>query len=187
MEICFVRHGETDWNKQKRLQGITDIPLNETGVEQARVVANYLQNKKFEAVFTSPLSRAKQTAQVIADACNLPLTVLESFTERSFGKAEGMTAEEIRANFTVGQYPDEEPIDDFIERIEKGLEHVKTNLQYNKVLIVAHGAVINRLLSIYSNGEIGTGKTILHNTGLSYFQSTLDGWEITSYDQIEHL
>ena len=187
MQVCFVRHGETDWNKQKRLQGITDIPLNETGFEQAKIVASYLQDKQFEAVFTSPLSRAQQTAQVIAEVCNLPLTVLNHFTERSFGQAEGMTGEEIRANFTGGQYPDEEPIDDFIERIVNGLERVKTNSQYKKVLIVAHGAVINRLLSIYSNGKIGTGKTILHNTGLSYFKSTLDGWEVECYNETEHL
>lgn len=67
MEICLVRHGETDWNKVGKIQGHTDIELNENGIRQAYACAEYLNNAPFELIITSPLKRAKQTAEIIAE------------------------------------------------------------------------------------------------------------------------
>jgi broad specificity phosphatase PhoE len=64
MEICIIRHGETDWNKEKRLQGRENIPLNEEGINQIKNTIEYLKKYKWDIIITSPLSRAKQSAEL---------------------------------------------------------------------------------------------------------------------------
>ena len=73
MKIYLIRHGETDWNLEQRLQGATDIPLNENGLELARETAKGLQDVPFDVVYTSPLTRARQTAEIIRGHRNIPL------------------------------------------------------------------------------------------------------------------
>lgn len=92
--ICFIRHGQTDWNKQGRLQGKTDIPLNDTGRKQAEACGKFLNAADYDVLICSPLQRAKETAQIINLHLILPLIEMDDFKERSFGDAEGMTMEE---------------------------------------------------------------------------------------------
>ena len=71
-ELYLVRHGETDWNRQHRIQGLTDIPLNETGRAQARATGRLLSRRSFDGIYASPLDRAMETARIIADELGLP-------------------------------------------------------------------------------------------------------------------
>lgn len=186
MEICLVRHGETDWNKEGRIQGHTDIPLNETGKTQALSCANYLQAKDYQLIITSPLLRARQTAHIIAEKTNLPILEMHEFKERFYGDAEGMTAEERKFHFPDGNYTKQESRESLTKRVLCGLQRLQQQ-QVQKIILVAHGAVINAILAALSNNEIGSGKTILANACLTDIHYTNEKWTIQKYNQIQHL
>mgnify|MGYP000626705443 CR=1 FL=1 len=91
MLLYLVRHGETDWNLERRIQGSTDIPLNNTGREQARVTGRLLSSRHWDAIYSSPLSRARETAEIIASEVGLPgPTPVDALVERAYGEAEGL-------------------------------------------------------------------------------------------------
>ena len=95
-ELYLVRHGETDWNRQRRIQGLTDIPLNDAGREQARETGSVLGRRPFDGIFSSPLGRALETARIIAGEVGLPEPgVIDALAERNYGEAEGMGFDEI--------------------------------------------------------------------------------------------
>jgi probable phosphoglycerate mutase len=96
ISIIAVRHGETDWNRVRRLQGHTDIALNARGIEQAARLAAALANERMAAIVTSDLARARATAEPVATALGLPLTIDARLRERNYGVLEGMTYDEIR-------------------------------------------------------------------------------------------
>ena len=93
--ITFIRHGQTLWNQLRKYQGHSDIPLNSTGIQQARRVAERLSKETLHAVYSSDLSRAVQTAQAIAQKHELSVQTLGGFREMDFGLWEGLTYEEI--------------------------------------------------------------------------------------------
>src|SRR5215470_3879550 len=99
--ILLARHGETDWNVQQRWQGHTDTPLNDTGREQARALAGKLADERIDAVFSSDLIRAHETARLVAEPRGLGVTALRDLRERHFGSVEGLTTDEVFA-----RYPD---------------------------------------------------------------------------------
>lgn len=101
MKLLLIRHGETDWNIEKRIQGSTDIPLNENGHTQAITLANTLSLRPvpISALYTSPLTRAAQTAQVIADRLSLPCQKITDLREIEFGLWEGLRWDEVKARF----------------------------------------------------------------------------------------
>ncbi|WP_420848057.1 histidine phosphatase family protein, partial [Neobacillus citreus] len=120
-KICIVRHGETEWNAIGRLQGRSDIPLNAKGIKQAEESGEYLKNSQWDVIITSPLQRAKKTAEIIKTYINVPLVVMDDFKEKSFGDAEGMTIEEIRTAFPDRNYTNQESADALIKRLIGGL------------------------------------------------------------------
>ena len=187
MKICLVRHGETDWNKIGKLQGHTDIELNKNGILQANACADYLSNTPFDLIITSPLKRAKQTAEIIAEKKCLPLIEMQQFIERNYGDAEGMTEEVRLKKFPDLQYTNQESKEDLRTRVMSGLNQIqKEHKEYN-IILVAHGAVINSILAILSNNEIGSGKTKLANACLSTIFYEQGIWKINNYNQVEHL
>lgn len=92
--IYLVRHGETNWNAEKRMQGQTDIPLNDKGEQQATLCGAALKPEDYDVVISSQLQRAKRTAEIINQYLGLPFEVMEDFAERHFGDAEGLTFDE---------------------------------------------------------------------------------------------
>src|SRR5512143_229699 len=97
--ICIIRHGETDWNVERRIQGHTDIPLNETGRAQALAMAFNAAHQRFDASYSSDLSRARETAQALAQREGHEVKLLPQLRERHFGLFQGMTAAEAAARF----------------------------------------------------------------------------------------
>lgn len=89
MKIYFVRHGETDWNKERKIQGQVDIPLNEFGRHLARETAKGLRDVPFDVCFTSPLGRARETAQIILQGRDVPILEDKRILEMNFGVLEG--------------------------------------------------------------------------------------------------
>ena len=104
----MIRHGETDWNAIGKLQGRTDIPLNETGIQQAEECSEFLKTSQWDVIITSPLQRAKQTAEIINKNIKVPVIEMDDFMERDYGDAEGMAYEERIAKFPGNIYPNQE-------------------------------------------------------------------------------
>lgn len=185
--ICLVRHGETDWNALGKLQGRTDIQLNETGIIQAEECSEFLKSFKWDVIITSPLKRAKQTAEIINKNLNVPLIEMKEFLERDYGDAEGMVLEERISAFPDKSYPNQEDRLTLNNRIMTGIQEINQRYEENKILLIAHGAVINAILAVLSNGMIGSGKTKLINACISNIYFHQDRWSIKDFNQISHL
>ncbi|WP_100011665.1 histidine phosphatase family protein [Lentibacillus sediminis] len=185
--ICLIRHGETDWNATGRLQGKTDIPLNQTGIRQAEACAAFLDAADYDVLLASPLKRARRTAEIINNELQLPLVVMEDFKERSFGDGEGMTLEERRKKHPDKIFPNQEEIEDFTQRVIAGVNQITLDYPDKSVLLVAHGAVIKAILTHVSNGEIGHGKPKLLNACISNIHFKENKWNVKDYNRVEHL
>lgn len=140
-EFYFVRHGETDWNKQKILMGQTDIPLNATGISQAENVAKILNSYSLDKVYASPLLRAYATAQILTvNRQILPIELLNGLKERRF--PSGMLHDDLE-HITSDNLPDSaEKWNEFSNRVLTTLEYVLAKDHRYPPLIVAHGGVL---------------------------------------------
>jgi uncharacterized phosphatase len=181
LTVAWVRHGETDWNVEGRLQGRQDIPLNGRGRDQARSVGRYLAPLAFHLVFSSPLARARETAEIIAGIAGLqPPLLVEDLTERDYGQASGLTADERMALFGNGTAPGVESLGALRHRVRKVLSSLERQDSASRLIVVAHGGSINAMLSLVSQGELGTGKTQLNNGSVSITRCIDSTWEIQS-------
>lgn len=186
--ICLIRHGQTDWNKAGRIQGETDTVLNNTGKQQASGARDALEKSYWDLIVTSPLKRTKQTAEIINEKLQLPLIEMEAFKERGYGDAEGLTKEEREAKFPdMRTYPNQESREAVTARVTQGIEEILAAYPNKKILLVSHGGAINAILANVSGGEIGTGKTKLHNACLSNIGHDGEMWTVKDYNQVEHL
>jgi broad specificity phosphatase PhoE len=159
--LTLVRHGETDWNRDRRIQGSTDIPLNDTGRAQARTAAGTLSG---EIIVSSDLSRARETAQIIAAQLGLPEPrAYRELRERSYGEAEGVEAAEfIRrwGEWHSAEIPGAEPWPHLRSRALRALARVVQDARRTtapaaaSVIVVTHGALIRELLRHATGGEL---------------------------------
>ncbi len=165
MKIYLIRHGQTDWNLQGRFQGREDIPLNKTGIEQAKECGRALAGESFKAVVTSPLSRARETAEIIAEIVSAGQVMIEQeITERDFSKVSGMTPIEREAFYASGEKDDKEPWERLCKRMIMAMKKYGDKFRDSNIIMVSHGASINSVLSVLSEGKTGTGRIILKNT-----------------------
>lgn len=185
--ITFVRHGETEWNALGKIQGQTDIPLNEQGIKQALECGQELKKNSWDHLITSPMKRAKQTAELINQELGLELIEMGQFKEKYFGEVEGMEKDERFKKFPDRNYPNQEPTLDLHNRIMDGLEAIHGHFQNKKVVVVAHGGVINAILSVLSNHKVGSGITDLTNGGITTIHFKNGKWDIKQINQIQHL
>ncbi|WP_405219554.1 histidine phosphatase family protein [Agrococcus sp. Ld7] len=142
MEIALVRHGQTDYNRDSRLQGSSDIALNATGLEQARTAARLLADDRWNAVVSSPLQRAAVTADIIAEALGVEVVGrYAGLVERAYGAAEGLTKEQAIERF--GQtWPGQETFEDLQRRAVAAIEDITDAHPVAGLVIVAHGTLI---------------------------------------------
>ena len=144
MSLYFVRHGQTDWNAQAKIQGRSDIELNEEGIKQAYQTAALFQNIKIDKIYCSPLKRAKQTAEIINEVCKAEVVVEKELQERCFGEYEGVNVRSLNIylwSFDTPLCDGAESMDDFFLRVQKVVEKVKNEACEKNVLFVAHGGV----------------------------------------------
>lgn len=186
-KLCLVRHGETDWNSLGKLQGRQDIPLNEIGVLQAIECREFLKSTNWDVIISSPLKRAKETAEIINNELKIPIIEMVEFIERDYGDAEGMTVTERFTAFPNRNYTNQEDRETLTKRVMAGIQKINQLYQGKRVLLVAHGGVINTILAQFSNGEIGSGKTKLINACISNIEFIDEEWKIKNYNQIGHL
>ncbi len=147
MKIYYVRHGQTDWNLARKMQGGgTEKELNSTGIEQANETKRELENIQYDIVICSPMYRAIQTAQIINKDKNIQMITDERIRERKLGELEGHEiTDEMESkiwNYDLNyQIPGGESVQDFEKRIMNFIEEIKEKYQDKTVLIVAHGGV----------------------------------------------
>ncbi len=186
--VCLVRHGETDWNREGRLQGREDVDLNVRGREQARLTAVFLGIDTWDVIISSPLSRALETAQIIADHLGIPhVHSMEEFVERDYGLAAGLIPREREERYPDGQWPGLESRESVSARCIAGLQSVVERYQGLRIVVVSHGSAINAILAALSGGQIGTGKTVLGNACVSTLHFTDGCWQIRLYNSVSHL
>ena len=154
--IVLVRHGETDWNREHRFQGQSDVPLNETGREQARLLAGSLDGERFTAVYTSPLLRARETADIVAGPRGLRVEPDDSLLEIDVGSWSGLTVAEVEERFAEGYrlwrewrtgWEDGETYDELGARVVAGLQRMASRHAGETVLAVTHGGPIRSALA----------------------------------------
>jgi len=159
--ILLARHGETDWNLQRRVQGHSDTPLNETGRAQAVALAETLAGAELDAIYASDLGRARETAQVVAERFALPVRVLPELRERNFGTWEGLTDTEILERFPEaksGSWGDAETKEEMAARVIGALRRIAEAHPGGRVLVVTHGGPVRSLLvesGLDGRGPIG--------------------------------
>ncbi len=186
--ICLVRHGETDWNAQGKYQGSTDVPLNAEGRRQAALLAEAMRGEAWDAIVSSPLQRAMATARAIAPGVGLADIAQDpDLMERAYGDAEGLTLVEREAKWPEGEWPGLEDWEDVATRAMSAIQRAAEAHPGQRVLVVCHGGVINAILAVISDGEIGTGKTTIINTSRTMLDHDGTTWEIVSVNHIEHL
>lgn len=169
MAILFIRHGQTDWNVQKKVQGKADIELNENGIEQAKSTSEKLKNEKIDIIISSPLKRAKKTAEIINQTLKCPIIYEDGIAERDFGEFEGKK----RIDFDFEgfwsykknlKYDRAENIRDFFDRIYTTLDEIVEKYEGKNILIVSHGGV-SIPIRCYFNG-IPDQETLISPSGL---------------------
>lgn len=154
MLLALIRHGQTDWNLAGRMQGRSDIPLNDVGREQALVAASDLATEQWDVVVSSPLVRARETAEILAATIGLPLGgAYEELVEQDFGAAEGTLVSELATRWPARDFADKEPDHEVGPRGIRALDRITADHGPARVLAVAHGTLIRHTLASISGHE----------------------------------
>jgi broad specificity phosphatase PhoE len=160
----LVRHGETDWNATERCQGALDIPMNETGLRQARLAGEALRHVSFDAAYTSTLSRAQLTAAAVVEGSALEATPVAAFAELSYGAWHGLRPDEWphetgarwRADPWAIEFPDGESLVQLRARVIPEFTRIAKEHEGGTVLIASHGHV-NRIIMLHALGADPNG------------------------------
>lgn len=201
MKLYLIRHGQTDWNVAGKIQGSTDIPLNETGKRQAACLAKGMEKRPVSRVFTSTLSRAYETARAIGDSQNVPVYGLFELQEVNYGYWEGLTMEEIEQRYPkeLQQWylspvevapPGGETQTQVYERCKAAINRILEQGD-GDVAVVSHGATVVFLLEYMLDG---TGRDeeddiIVGNASISTveYDRDLKRFVLTELNDQEHL
>lgn len=180
-EFVLVRHGETDWNAAQRIQGSTDIPLNDLGRTQAKQAADGLRDIAWDVILSSPLQRAYQTAVIITRELGLDESVIVTnpeLRERSYGLAEGLTITERLAQFPDDIWPEAETKEDMDVRVGAVLHELALTHAGKRMLVVAHGGWIRAALRIASSFDKKISDTHIANASRTQVYHNGEHWSV---------
>lgn len=178
MVISLVRHGQTAWNLDRRMQGRTDVPLDAIGREQARAAVRDLGGVAWATIVSSPLVRARETAEIIATGLGMELgDTHDEFMEQSFGEAEGLAVDDARAQWPARDYPGGETVAEVGARGLLGLERIAERHPDGDVIIVAHGNLIRATLAAAS-ARAFDDIAILPNCSSSQLEFSAGSWRL---------
>lgn len=198
--FCLLRHGETDWNVEGRLQGQLDIPLNGRGRAQAAAAARRLAAFSFSRILSSDLSRAHETAAAAGDVLGLPVEMTPSLRERLFGDFQGLTHVEAQAlspqayaSFKARE-PDAplpgggESFSAFFARTRATFEALARSGADETLLIVAHGGVLDMARRFATGLDLRAPRDYaLPNAALNWIEADADGWRVLGWGDVAHL
>jgi probable phosphoglycerate mutase len=197
--LVVVRHGETAWNRDTRIQGHTDVPLNERGLWQARQAAKALKDEGLSAIYSSDLQRAALTAQAIAQVCQVPLHYSDQLRERHFGHLEGLTHDEIST-----QWPEDaqrwrgrdpaygpaggETLTLFYERCLSALNRLASLHPGESVAVVAHGGVLDCFYRAATHVGLEAPRSWqIANASINRLLHTPEGLSLVGWADVAHL
>lgn len=207
-DLLIIRHGETDWNALQRLQGWSDISLNETGKNQAEHLRNYLQNNylqklyethglKLSRIYTSDLKRAVQTATPLAQELSLEIQIDIDLRERNYGKLEGQNWREAFNHFDTVQHatPKDfaeelavEPLDVFSKRIQGALHGITQRYPGELVVIISHGGALDMMWRYFKGLDNTAQREVLQrNTTINHVRFKDGAWELIDWGHGAHL
>ena len=197
--LIVVRHGETSWNREKRMQGTTDTVLSDVGRAQAQALGRRLANYGFAALYSSDLSRARDTARAIAEHTGRQLVVEPRLQERRFGIFEGLTAAEIMSRYPVEhacfasrdpeyEVPGGESARAFTQRCLGCLSEIGARHHAEEVVVVTHGLVLDALYRAAHGLEHGAPRPVpLINASVNLFGYTASAWRLMQWGDVSHL
>lgn len=179
----LFRHGQTDWNINFLLQGVTDIPMNQTGIDQVKLAAQAIRREDWDLILTSPLGRARQTAEIIYDQVGFDEVLEENLLiERSFGEAEGLSHEQWREKYSnLDEIPGGESRTQLALRSQTLLDNVSEQFSGKRILAVSHGALIRTLIAIASNDQLPRDGERLGNASLNVVGHEDSSWRVVNY------
>ena len=180
--VYLVRHGETDWNRTHRIQGSSDIPLNDTGRAQAARTAALLARRQWDAIYSSPLSRAFETATIIGSAVGLAhLEKVSELAERQYGVAEGLTDRELVQRYPGSSaVPGRESRAEVAARVMPALLRIAATGSDRRVIVTTHGGVIRTVL-LALNAPVERGIPIT-NGSVHSFRRIGESLELVEFD-----
>lgn len=200
MRLCLVRHGETAWNAEQRMQGWTDIPLNAQGERQARALAAALRGQAFDAIVASPLQRALHTAQAVAAGRTTNAVEQDArLRERHHGDLQGLTRGEIaavapaihealQARRPGYQPPGGESVEAFAARVHAAMQALRHRFHSGTVLAVAHGGVLDIAYRLATDADLHSPRQhALPNAAINWLRATPAGWAVEAWGQDDHL
>jgi probable phosphoglycerate mutase len=197
--LIVIRHGETPWNREKRMQGTTDTQLSEVGLAQAQALGRRLAGRGFAALYTSDLARARDTARAIAEHTGRDFVTDSRLQERRFGIFEGLTAGEIEERFPeqharfVSRDPDYEvPGGEcarrFSERCLGCLSEIAGRHRGEEIVVVTHGLVLDSLYRAAQGLGLGERRPVpLINASLNFFDHGAGRWHLVLWGDVTHL
>lgn len=199
MRLCLIRHGETAWNAEQRMQGHQDLPLNAHGLAQAEQTARQFVGLHADALYSSDLQRAWQTAQPIANVLKLPITPLAGLRERNYGRCEGMVRKEI-----AGIYPEDaralrERLPDYVlpggeslrqhqQRIHDCIDLLADKHAGETIVVVTHGGTLDMVYRRASGASLTKARDFpIPNTGICWLNVSRSVWRIIRWADTSHL
>jgi uncharacterized phosphatase len=175
--LSLIRHGQTDWNAAGRMQGTSDIPLNDIGRRQAQDAVGMLADFHWDVSVSSPLKRASETAEIIADGLGLDVgPSYDLLCERHYGEGEGLTRAEVDARWAGAHQPGLETLDSVVDRGLAALEKIADDYPDRQVIVVCHGTIIRYTLSRLAN----RGFDQILNGSISTIERVNGGWVVHS-------
>lgn len=197
--LCLVRHGETDWNAGKRLQGQTDVALSTAGHAQARATGNALQDEGFAAIYSSDLARARQTAEAMAHLAHLPLQLDPGLRERHYGIFQGLTYEEAEqrhpADYARHKARDPhfapaggESLLDFAARLYAAFDAIVRRHPGQSVAVFTHGGVLDILHRQATGRPLEAPRDFaIPNCAINWVEVVDGCWSLLSWAERDHL
>ena len=199
-DFILIRHGETDWNREARMQGHADIALNAQGLAQAEQVAAALQAERFDAIYSSDLSRAQDTAaKICAQQTGLQLQLSPALRERHYGIFQGRTLAEVEAEDPAAAdrwrrrdancAPEGgESLPEFAGRIQAWLAQAASVHSGQNICVVTHGGVLDVVWRMAHGLALDTPRAwALPNTGINRLRFSAGAWQIISWAEVGHL
>lgn len=180
-KICLVRHGLTEYNAQRKLQGSSDIPLNSEGESQAKSAREKLKAYDFDLIISSPLIRAYRTAEIINEYHDLEIETMDELKEQYFGPLEGNHIDDIQEKYPDGIFPGAESFESLSNRVAKAIKKIENTYPDKHILLTAHSRTIKSILALYSD-EIHMFKTKLDNCSLSHIECIDSKWTVNDFN-----
>jgi probable phosphoglycerate mutase len=200
IRLCLVRHGETAWNAEGRVQGQIDIPLNDTGRAQAKAAAARLATQGFDALYSSDLARAVETADAAAALLGLDVERTASLRERFYGDFQGLTHAEAQARYPAdfARFAERDPdhrfsgdaesLNAFSARVDAALAVLAGKHQDETLLIVTHGGVLDIVHRLATGQKLQAPRNFtLYNAALNWIERRDGNWVLLSWAETDHL